>query len=232
MNVDATALWRHDLRLADALRSDSADPRLLCGVDEVGRGPLAGNVVAACVILDLRARPIAGINDSKKLSHKKREALAPRIREEALAFALGEATVEEIDTLNIFHASLLAMRRAVEATLAQLSGSHPGLVPALVLVDGNKAIPGVKLPQKTLVGGDGLSAGIAAASILAKVARDSAMDEAHELYPEYGFARHKGYATLEHRTALRTYGPCPLHRLTFSSALMNSLQTSEQAAFQ
>ena len=231
MTGDANPLWRHDLRLADAMRAGNGESGLLCGVDEVGRGPLAGNVVAACVILDLRSRPIAGVNDSKKLSHKKRVDLAPRIREEALAFALGEASVEEIDTLNIFHASLLAMRRALEAALAQLAVSHPSLVPALVLVDGNKAIPGVSLPQKTLVGGDGLSASIAAASILAKVARDSAMDEAHELYPQYGFARHKGYATLEHRTALRSFGPCPLHRLTFSSALMNSLQTSEQAVF-
>lgn len=231
MTPDATALWRHDLRLADAVRSGGLDSGLICGVDEVGRGPLAGNVVAACVILDLRSRPILGVNDSKKLTHKKREALAPRIREEALAFALGEATVEEVDALNIFHASLLAMRRAVEATLAQLAIAHPMLFPALVLVDGNKAIPGVSLPQKTLVGGDGLSASIAAASILAKVARDGDMAAADELYPQYGFARHKGYATLEHRTALRAFGPCPLHRLTFSSELMHSLQVSEEAAF-
>ncbi|HEX2612523.1 MAG TPA: ribonuclease HII [Fibrobacteria bacterium] len=183
----------------------------LCGVDEVGRGPLAGSVVAACVVLDLRARPIAGVDDSKKLTHEAREELAPLIRERALAWGLGEASVEEIDTLNIYHASHLAMRRALEA----LTASAHAPLPALVLVDGNRTVPGVAHPQRALVGGDALSASIAAASILAKVERDRALVEAHSLYPQYGFARHKGYATREHRDALREHGPCPLHRRSF-----------------
>jgi ribonuclease HII len=198
------ALWRHDRRIAPT-------EGRLCGVDEVGRGPLAGSVVAACVVLDLRARPIPGVDDSKKLTHEAREELAPLIRERALAWSLGEASVEEIDALNIYHASHLAMRRALEA----LASSAPAQAPALVLVDGNRTVPGVAHPQRALVGGDALSASIAAASILAKVARDRALVEAHALYPQYGFARHKGYATREHRDALRVHGPCPLHRRSF-----------------
>jgi len=198
------ALWRHDRRLAPAEGH-------LCGVDEVGRGPLAGSVVAACVVLDLRAKPIPGVDDSKKLTPEAREELAPVIRERALAWGLGEASVEEIDALNIYHASHLAMRRALEA----LAAFVPAPSPALVLVDGNRAVPGVAHPQRALVGGDALSANIAAASILAKVARDRALVEADTLYPQYGFARHKGYATREHRDALRAHGPCPLHRRSF-----------------
>jgi ribonuclease HII len=221
VNSDLSALWRHDRLLAESLAADGGGPFLLCGVDEVGRGPLAGNVVAACVLIDPLSRPILGLNDSKKLTAAKREALAPRIREEALAFAIGEATVEEIDTLNILQASLLAMRRAI--------GSLPvGTDPALVLVDGNQKIPGLKLAQRTVVGGDGLSASIAAASILAKVARDSALNEADRLYPQYGFARHKGYGTAEHCAALRAHGPCPLHRRTFAPDLMNAHATGSR----
>ncbi len=197
-------LWRHDRRLAPAEGH-------LCGVDEVGRGPLAGSVVAACVVLDLRARPIRGIDDSKKLTPEAREELAPLIRERALAYGVGEASVAEIDALNIYHASHLAMRRALEA----LAAMAPVFSPALVLVDGNRSVPGVTYPQRALVGGDALSASIAAASILAKVARDRALVEADALFPQYGFARHKGYATREHREALRAHGPCPLHRKSF-----------------
>jgi ribonuclease HII len=209
MTLNSAVLWRHDRRLAPEIG-------LLCGVDEVGRGPLAGAVVAACVVLDVRARAIAGVHDSKKLTAGMREELAPRIREKALAFAVCEASVEEIDEINIYHASYLAMRRALEAVTASLAAS-----PALVLVDGNRPIPGVTFPQRALVGGDALSASIAAASILAKVARDRAMTEACALYPEYGFSRHKGYATREHRDALLKFGPCPIHRRSFRADLTN-----------
>lgn len=200
----ATALWRHDRRLLP-------EGGILCGVDEAGRGPLAGSVVAACVVLDVRARPIRGVDDSKKLSAVAREDLALRIREHALAWATAEASVEEIDTLNIYHAAHLAMRRALESLAARLSMSSS----ALVLVDGNRVVPGVSHTQRALVGGDALSASIAAASILAKVERDRALIEADALYPHYGFARHKGYPTREHREALRIHGPCPLHRRSF-----------------
>lgn len=201
MTLNSAALWRHDRKLAP-------EAGFLCGVDEVGRGPLAGSVVAACVVLDVRRRPIAGVHDSKKLTAATREALAPRIREEAVAFAVGEASVGEIDSLNIYHASFLAMRRAFDAVAAA--------APALLLVDGNRTLRDLDVPQRAIVGGDALSACIASASILAKVARDQALVEADALYPQYGFARHKGYATREHREALRLHGPCPLHRRSFS----------------
>lgn len=179
---------------------------VLCGVDEVGRGPLAGNVVAACVILDFRARPIEGLNDSKQLTAAVRERLCGEIRERAIAYGVGECTPEEIDRFNILRASLLAMRRALESM---------GAPPGLLLVDGNQRIPDVCLPQRTLIKGDGRSASIAAASILAKVVRDRQMLALHELYPEYGFAAHKGYATLIHREAILKHGLTPIHRKTF-----------------
>jgi ribonuclease HII len=205
MTLNTGALWRHDRKLAP-------ETGLLCGVDEVGRGPLAGSVVAACVILDVRRRPIAGVHDSKKLTAAMREALAPKIREQAVAFAVGEASVEEIDALNIYHASFLAMRRAFDAVASRMdAGGSP-----LLLVDGNRTLRDLDVPQRAIVGGDALSACIASASILAKVARDNALLEADALYPHYGFARHKGYATREHREALRLHGPCPLHRRSFN----------------
>jgi ribonuclease HII len=211
LKIDAARkLWAHDRRVAVSLSSDGR--ALLCGVDEVGRGPLAGAVVAACVILDLGRKTIRGVHDSKQVTPELREALAPRIREEALAFGVGEASVEEIDTINIYHASFLAMRRALDAAFS----AAPHLEPALILVDGNRPIPQVTRPQRALVGGDALSASIAAASILAKVVRDRALAEAHDLYPQYGFVRHKGYATPEHREALRVHGPCPIHRRSFT----------------
>lgn len=210
---NSSRLWRHDRRLA-------GEAGMLGGVDEVGRGPLAGAVVAACVVLDLDARPIHGVNDSKKVPPERRAELAPLIRERALAWCVAEASVAEIDALNIYHASHLAMRRALEGVVAM----RPAVTPSLVLVDGNRAVSGVTLPQKTLVGGDALSACIAAASILAKVERDRALEEADALYPMYGFARHKGYATVEHREALRRHGPCPLHRRSFSLADAEALE--------
>lgn len=177
---------------------------LICGVDEAGRGPLVGAVVAAAVILD-PARPIDGLRDSKKLSAKRREALALQIREKALAFAVAQASHEEIDELNILHASMLAMRRAVLAL-------EP--LPNLARIDGNRA-PDLPIRSETLIGGDGRDAAIAAASILAKTVRDAQMLDLHQRYPVYGFDRHKGYPTAEHRQLLQLHGPCECHRRSF-----------------
>lgn len=177
---------------------------LICGVDEAGRGPLCGAVVAAAVILD-PARPIAGINDSKKLTARKREQLALQIREHALAWAVAEASVEEIDRLNILHASMLAMQRAVEALR---------ITPDLVRVDGNRC-PQLDLPCEALVGGDALDASIGAASILAKTERDRQLIELDRVYPAYGFAKHKGYPTVQHLAALREHGVLDCHRRSF-----------------
>jgi ribonuclease HII len=176
----------------------------VAGVDEAGRGPLAGPVMAAAVILPEKIS-LPDLNDSKKLTAAKREALAGQIKKLALAWAIGMSTVEEIYNENIYRASLTAMRRAVLG----LEKS-----PSFILVDGFK-ITGLNLPQMPLVGGDGLSASIAAASILAKVTRDHLMDSYHQHYPEYGFDRHKGYGTPEHLRALARYGPCPIHRAGF-----------------
>ncbi len=184
---------------------DSPDPGRTAGVDEAGRGPLAGPVVAAAVILD-PARPIHGLADSKVLAPARREALALQIRAQALAWALGEAGVEEIDRLNILQATLLAMRRAVEAL---------PVYPALVLVDGNQP-PALHCQVRTVVGGDATVPAISAASILAKVARDRTMTELDAVYPGYGFARHKGYPTAEHIQALWRLGATPEHRLSFA----------------
>lgn len=177
---------------------------LIAGVDEVGRGPLVGDVVTAAVILD-PARPIAGLNDSKKLSARKREALALEIRDKALAFAIARASVAEIDSLNILHATMLAMQRAVLALPLQ---------PTLVLVDGNRA-PQLPMAVQTLVGGDGREPAISAASILAKVTRDAEMAELALRYPAYGFDRHKGYPTAEHLAALARHGALADHRRSF-----------------
>ncbi len=177
---------------------------LVAGVDEAGRGPLAGPVVAAAVILPGQTE-ILNLNDSKKLTAAKREELALLIKKAALIWSTGMSTVEEIYQQNIHQASLAAMRRAVLGL--QKKPSH-------VLVDGFK-ITGLDLPQTPLVGGDGLSASIAAASILSKVTRDNLMDSYDQLYPEYGFSRHKGYATPEHLHALTRFGPCPIHRVGF-----------------
>ena len=177
---------------------------LIAGVDEVGRGPLVGDVVTAAVILD-PARPIAGLNDSKKLSARKREALAAEIRDKALAFAIARASVAEIDHLNILHATMLAMQRAVLALPLQ---------PTLVLVDGNRA-PQLPMAVQTLVGGDGREPAISAASILAKVTRDAEMAELARRYPAYGFDRHKGYPTADHLAALARHGALAEHRRSF-----------------
>ena len=182
-----------------------SDAPLIAGVDEAGRGPLAGPVVAAAVILD-PARPIAGLADSKTLSPLRREQLAMEIRAKARAWALGRAEVVEIDRLNILQASLLAMQRAVAAL---------SIVPEQALVDGNRCPP-LACPCRAIVKGDATVPAISAASILAKVARDAEMGELHERYPQYGFAQHKGYPTAAHRDALRRFGPCPEHRRSFA----------------
>ena len=173
--------------------------QLVAGVDEVGRGPLVGAVVTAAVILDPN-KPIAGLADSKKLSEKKRLALAAEIKEKALAWAMGRAEPAEIDELNILHASMLAMSRAVKALEIQ---------PHFVLVDGNRIPPNLGLPAQAVVKGDSLVAEISAASILAKVARDQEMEELDKKYPEYAFAQHKGYPTKLHLEKLAELGPLP-----------------------
>jgi ribonuclease HII len=178
---------------------------MICGVDEAGRGPLAGPVVAAAVILD-PARPIAGLADSKKLSAARREKLAVEIRARALAWCVAEASVAEIDTLNILQATLLAMQRAVAGLAIQ---------PAEALIDGNRC-PQLGVPARAIVGGDATVAEISAASILAKTTRDAGLLALHAAYPQYGFDRHKGYGTAAHLAALRTHGPTPHHRRSFA----------------
>jgi ribonuclease HII len=178
---------------------------LVAGVDEAGRGPLAGPVLAAAVILD-DLHPIAGLADSKQLTALKRERLFDEIRAKALCFAVAQASVEEIDSLNILQATLLAMRRAVLGLR---------LPPKLVLVDGNR-LPVLPMRCEAIVKGDSLIAAISAASILAKVTRDRWCDEIDVQYPTYGFAQHKGYGTAQHLAALRAHGASPLHRKTFS----------------
>lgn len=179
---------------------------LVAGVDEAGRGPLVGSVVAAAVILDPN-NPIEGLNDSKKLTEKKREKLFIEIKEKALAWAIAEATHQEIDELNILQASLLAMRRAVEALK---------LVPEHVLVDGNKVPKGLKMSCEAVVGGDALHAEISAASILAKVTRDHEMVDLDKQYPQFGFAKHKGYPTKAHFDAIAEHGVIDQHRRSYS----------------
>jgi ribonuclease HII len=176
----------------------------ICGIDEAGRGPLAGPVYAAAVIL-VPARSIRGLKDSKLLSPEQREILARTVIEQALAYAIAQASVEEIDRLNILQASLLAMRRAVEALRMQ---------PDEAWIDGDRC-PGLACPERAIVSGDRLHAVISAASILAKTARDAEMRRLHERYPLYGFDQHKGYGTQDHLQCLEKHGPCEIHRRSF-----------------
>ena len=178
---------------------------IICGVDEAGRGPLAGPVFAAAVILD-RARPIPGLRDSKKLNEARRDELAPLIREQAIAWAVAQASEAEIDRLNILQASLLAMKRAVYAL---------STVPTLALVDGNKC-PVMRIQSIAIIDGDDKIESISAASILAKTARDAALVKLHKKYPQYGFDQHKGYGTALHLERLREHGACPVHRRSFA----------------
>ena len=179
--------------------------RLVCGVDEAGRGPLAGSVVAAAVILD-PDRPIVGLADSKKLSAKVRERLAEEIRTHALAWAIGEASPEEIDQINILQATFLAMRRAIDGL---------SLIPAHALIDGNRVPQGLVCSAEAIVKGDAKEPAISAASILAKTHRDAQLLELDRAFPQYGFARHMGYPTAAHLQALRQHGPSPVHRRSF-----------------
>jgi ribonuclease HII len=178
---------------------------LVCGVDEAGRGPLAGPVYAAAVILDPQ-RPIAGLADSKKLSERRRDVLAVEIRDKALAFGIAWASVAEIDDINILQATLLAMRRAVEALAVQ---------PAEALIDGNRC-PVLAMTARAIIRGDASEPAISAASILAKTARDAEMRRIHEAFPQYGLDRHKGYDTAAHRAALNLHGPAFFHRKSFA----------------
>ena len=179
---------------------------LVAGVDEAGRGPLAGPVFAAAVILDPN-RPIEGLTDSKKLTPKKRDQLAELIREQALAWSISSASREEIDEINILQATMLAMRRACAALPAQ---------PELILIDGNRVPEGLQVPVRAVIKGDSQVKAISAASILAKTARDAACLQMHELYPEYAFDQHKGYGTALHSERLQEFGPCPEHRRSFA----------------
>lgn len=178
---------------------------VICGVDEAGRGPLAGAVYAAAVILNPE-RPIIGLADSKKLSEKKRDSLAIEIQQYALAWAIGTSSVEEIDTINILQASLLAMKRAIETLKIN---------PELVLVDGNKR-PKINFPCKAIVKGDTKVLAISAASILAKTARDAYCLVLHQIYPQYNFAKHKGYPTSEHMALLQEHGVSAVHRRSYA----------------
>jgi ribonuclease HII len=180
-------------------------PGLVAGVDEAGRGPLAGPVVAAAVILD-DLQPIRGLADSKVLSPRKREFLYDEIRARALCCSIASASVEEIDQINILQATMLAMKRAVEGLR---------ILPHRVVVDGNR-VPQLRLPVEALIRGDALMPAISAASILAKVERDRLCQALHAAHPAYGFATHKGYPTPEHLRALREHGPCPEHRCSFA----------------
>lgn len=191
-----------------AVRNDAP---VLCGVDEAGRGPLAGDVYAAAVVFD-EGVFIDGLNDSKKLSEKKREALFDEITAKAKAYCVATATVEEIERLNILQATMLAMKRAVDGL---------GIVPDMAIIDGNR-LPDLECPAQTVVKGDGLSACIAAASILAKVSRDRYMKKLAEEYPQYCFEKHKGYGTKLHNEMILKYGPSPVHRMSFLKKLLKN----------
>jgi ribonuclease HII len=195
---------------------------IVCGVDEAGRGPLAGPVYAAAVILD-PARPIEGLRDSKKLTEARREELAPLIRAQALAWAVAECSHEEIDKLNILQATMLAMCRAVQALSMQ---------PTVALIDGNRT-PKMLVRCHAIIEGDDKVHAISAASILAKTARDAALVELHALYPQYAFDQHKGYGTALHLARLREHGPCPVHRRSFAPvrAVLPDAPTGASFAF-
>lgn len=192
------------------LAARDAGYRHVCGIDEAGRGPLSGPVVAAACVLE-PGTEIPGLNDSKKLTPKKRDLLYDLVIERAADFAVGFATPEEVDSINILNATMLAMRRAIAAL--KVSADY-------ALVDGN-CIRDYPIPARAIIKGDSLSMSVAAASILAKVTRDRLCLEDDRQYPMYGFAKHKGYGTAEHIAALRTYGPCPIHRKTFLKFLDN-----------
>lgn len=186
--------------------------KLICGVDEAGRGPLAGPVCAAAVILS-EDTEIEGLNDSKKLSEKKREALYDIIKEKAVAYSIAYGTLEEIEEFNILEATFIAMNRAIDGLKTK---------PDFALIDGNRVPKGIKIPCETVVKGDAKSSSIAAASILAKVTRDRLLLEYDQQYPQYNFKKHKGYGTKEHTDLILEYGPCPIHRMSFLKKLLGN----------
>ena len=192
-----------DMYAYERFLADGKTP--FCGVDEAGRGPLAGPVCAAAVILPAGA-VIEGLDDSKKLTEKKRERLYDIIRETAVAYSVAYGTLEEIETVNILEATYLAMNRAIEGLTVK---------PDFALIDGNRVPRGIKIPCETVVKGDSRSMSVAAASVLAKVTRDRLMLEYDKKYPEYNFKKHKGYGTKEHTELIKQYGPCEIHRLSF-----------------
>ncbi len=214
------ALWQGDSAGADSLRFERTlkdqGYRLVAGTDEAGRGPLAGPVVAACVVLPEDCRAAGRFQDSKQLKPQRRLELAAEIAAlPGVYLGIGVVEPAEIDRLNILQASLLAMKKAVQALAAAPPGDgSDGLLPDFLLVDGKQQVP-IALPQQALVQGDSRSASIAAASIVAKVRRDEIMEHCHRRYPQYNFRRHKGYGTAEHLRLLREHGPCPLHRRSF-----------------
>jgi len=202
-DIDKYPMWRFEHQ------TQSKGYKIIAGIDEAGRGPLAGPVVSAAVILPPGFN-CPGVTDSKKLSEKKREALFPLIKSQALAVGTGMADHEEIDQINILAASLLSMKRAVQAL---------SVTPDFLLIDGKFTI-NMDLPQLAVVKGDQQSISIAAASIIAKVTRDSFMAELHKRYPQYNFIRHKGYPTKAHKQAIVEHGPCPFHRTTFKGVIL------------
>jgi len=198
-------------------------PRMTAGIDEAGRGPLAGDVFAAAVILD-PSRRINGLADSKTLTAAKRESLALRIRDKALAWSIASASVAEIDQFNILGATMLAMKRAFEGLAVSCEQQRA----ELVLIDGNQIPKGLGVPCHAVIKGDALHACISAASILAKTARDAQLLQLHAQYPQYAFDQHKGYGTVLHLARLKAHGPCPVHRSTFAPIrTLISLQTNE-----
>jgi ribonuclease HII len=202
------------MSVATLTYESTLDCLLVAGVDEVGRGALCGPVVTAAVLLDRSTCHLlvaAGVRDSKKLSASRREQLVPKIQSIATSYAVAEASPAEIDAINIRQATLLAMARAIQGLT---------VTPELCLIDGRDPIPALPYPQQTLIGGDDRSVAIAAASILAKVSRDALLRQLALQYPDYGLDRHKGYGTVQHCTALRTYGPTPIHRQSFLSKIL------------
>ncbi len=190
---------------------------IVCGVDEAGRGPLAGPVYVAAVVLPV-GKIIEGVNDSKKLSEKRREELYDKIVQESLSYSIASANETEIDEINILNATYLAMKRAVDSL---------NIKPDIVLIDGNRA-PDLGIDTKTIIKGDSLSMSIASASILAKVSRDRYMKRLSYKYPQYQFEKHKGYGTLAHREAIKKYGPCEIHRLSFLKNIIGDVDVKEK----
>jgi len=206
-------------------KSLTKDASCIFGIDEAGRGPLCGPVVTACVVLP--EEPILWLNDSKKLSEKKREELFPVITEKAVAYGIGTSSPERIDQINILNATMEAMRDAYEACVSMLETIHAVREDHLVLVDGNRTVPGIHTSQISVVSGDAKCPSVSAASILAKVTRDRLLEEYDRKWPEYGFARHKGYGTKEHIEALGKYGPLPIHRRSFITKFVHDSAYTE-----